>query len=154
LACFVKVVQMSTEKILTPALSKKEFLLEVADRFSSIADSLHFSLRGLTNEKDVSPQKAYALITEEYGLRTRISILKGDSENRIVSGVQEDQASLLDLLVETEGLIKKMNSVDDLAFLVNSVSVLCIAIFPSKNLTLDFLIDCLRSDVGRFSKKY
>ena len=47
-----------------------------------------------------------------------------------------------------------MNSVDDLAFLVNSVSVLCIAIFPSKNLTLDFLIDCLRSDVGRFSKKY
>ena len=145
---------MSTEKILTPALSNKEYLIEVADRFSSIADSLHLCLRGLTNEKDVSPQKAYALITEEYGLRTRLSILKGDSENRTVSGVQVDQESLLELLVETEGLIKKMISVDDLAFLVNSVAVLCISIFPGKSITLDFLIDCLKSDVRRLSKKY
>ena len=144
---------MSNKKILISAFSKKDHVLEVASRFSAIADSLHLTLRGLTNEKEVSAQKAYALITEEYGLRTRLAILKGDSENRLVLGVKEDQETFILLLIEVENLIKQMTSIDEIAYLINSISVLCIAIFPGKAATLDFLISSLKYDLRRLSKK-
>ena len=144
---------MSNKKILIPAFSKQDHVLEVASRFSAIADSLHLTLRGLTNEKEVSTQKAYALITEEYGLRTRLAILKGNSENRLVLGVKEDQEIFIRLLIEVENLIKQMTSIEEIAYLINSISVLCIAIFPGKAETLDFLISSLKYDLLRLSKK-
>jgi hypothetical protein len=104
---------MSNEKILVQAFSSKECLIEVANKFSAISDTLHLVLRGLSNQKEVTPQKAYSLITEEYGLRTRLAILKGDSENRLVSGVSESHDGFLNLLVETELLIKSIKNIDE-----------------------------------------
>ena len=141
---------MSNEKILVPAFSTKECLIEVANKFSAISDTLHLVLRSLSNQKDVTPQKAYSLITEEYGLRTRLAILKGDSENRLVSGVSESHDSFLSLLAETELLIKSMKNIDEIAYLINSISVLCICIFPGKNVPLEFLISSFRDDVYKF----
>ena len=141
---------MSNEKILVQAFSSKECLIEVANKFSAISDTLHLVLRGLSNQKEVTPQKAYSLITEEYGLRTRLAILKGDSENRLVSGVIESHDSFLSLLAEVELLIKSMKNIDEIAYLINSISVLCICIFPGKNVALDFLISSLRDDVYKF----
>ena len=141
---------MSNEKILVQAFSSKECLIEVANKFSAISDTLHLVLRGLSNQKEVTPQKAYSLITEEYGLRTRLAILKGDSENRLVSGVSETHDGFLNLLVDTELLIKSIKNIDEIAYLINSISVLCICIFPGKALALDFLISSLRDDVYKF----
>jgi hypothetical protein len=141
---------MSNEKILVQAFSSKECLIEVANKFSAISDTLHLVLRGLSNQKEVTPQKAYSLITEEYGLRTRLAILKGDSENRLVSGVSETHDGFLNLLVDTELLIKTIKNIDEIAYLINSISVLCICIFPGKALALDFLISSLRDDVYKF----
>jgi hypothetical protein len=144
---------MSNEKILVSAFSSKECLIEVANKFSAISDTLHLVLRGLSNQKEVTPQKAYSLITEEYGLRTRLAILKGDSENRLVSGVSESHDGFLNLLVETELLIKSIKNIDEIAYLINSISVLCICIFPGKAVALDFLISSLRDDVYKFKSR-
>ena len=144
---------MSNEKILVQAFSSKECLIEVANKFSAISDTLHLVLRGLSNQKEVTPQKAYSLITEEYGLRTRLAILKGDSENRLVSGVSESHDGFLNLLVETELLIKSIKNIDEIAYLINSISVLCICIFPGKAVALDFLISSLRDDIYKFKSR-
>jgi hypothetical protein len=145
-------LNMSNEKILISAFSTKECLFEVANKFSAISDSLHISLRGFANEKDVSTQKTYALITEEYGLRTRLAILRGDSENRLVHGVSTSHESFISLLSHTEVLIKSMKKIDEIAYLINSISVICICIFPGKAKILDFLISSLRDELDLMKK--
>ena len=144
---------MTNGKSIIPAFSSKECLIEVANKFSSISDALHLALKDISNQKDVTAQKAYSLITEEYGLRTRLAILKGDSENRLVSGLKESHEGFLSLLVETELLIKSMKNIDEIAYLINSISVLCICIFPGKTSALDFLISSLRDDVYKFKSR-
>jgi len=131
------------------ALSKPEHLIEVADLFSEIADALHHSLKVLSDKDKVSTEKTFALITEEYGLRTRLGILKGDRLNRSVVGVAVSQESLLELLSSIPFLLSKIHSIDELASLVNSISVLCVAIFPGKERVLDFLISELKTSVGK-----
>ena len=134
------------------ALSKPEHLIEVADLFSVIADALHHVLRGLSDKEKVSTEKTFALITEEYGLRTRLGILKGDRFNRSVSGVSVSQESLLELLTSIPLLLSKIQTIDELASLINSISVLCVSIFPGKERVIDFLISELTISVENFRK--
>jgi hypothetical protein len=70
------------------ALSTTEDLLAIADLMSKIADTLHHTLREIADVQSVPSEKLYALITEEYGLRTRLGILRGDRSNRLVEGVE------------------------------------------------------------------
>lgn len=134
------------------ALSKPEHLIEVAVLFSEIADALHHSLRGLSDKDKVSTEKTFALITEEYGLRTRLGILKGDRFNRSVVGVAVSQESLLELLTGIPLLLSKIQTIDELASLINSISVLCVSIFPGKERVIDFLISELTTSVEKFRK--
>ena len=125
---------------LANALSTPEHLVEVAGIFSEIADALHHALRELTDKDSVSTEKIFALITEEYGLRTRLGILKGDRFNRSVVGVAVSQKSLLELLSGIPHLLSKIQSLGELASVINSISVLCVAIFPGKERVINFLI--------------
>jgi hypothetical protein len=134
------------------ALSKPEHLVEVATIFSEIADALHQALRGISDKDKVSTEKTFALITEEYGLRTRLGILKGDRLNRTVVGVKVTQKYLLDLLSGIPEHLAKNQSIEDLASLVNSVSVLCVSIFPGKERVIDFLIEELKNSIEKLHK--
>lgn len=129
------------------ALATPEAVAEVADCFASIAEALHHTLRSLSDQVNVPSEKLYALITEEYGLRTRLGILRGDAKNRVVQGVQLSQVALTDLLRQTATFIRQSKSVDGIAFVVNSVSVLCVSVFPGKQQTIDFLVGRLKSEV-------
>jgi len=62
------------------ALASTNAILEAAGCFESIANALHRSLLRLTDLAPNSTEKIYALITEEYGLRTRLGILRGDAK--------------------------------------------------------------------------
>ena len=134
------------------ALSKPEHLIEVANLFSEIADALHHALRGLSDKDKVSTEKTFALITEEYGLRTRLGILKGDRFNRSVEGVDVSQESLLQLLSGIPELLSRIQSIDALASLINSISVLCVSIFPGKDRVINFLISELIASVENLRK--
>ena len=129
------------------ALATPEAVAEVADCFASIAEALHHTLRSLSDQVNVPSEKLYALITEEYGLRTRLGILRGDAKNRVVQGVQLSQVALTDLLRQTATFIRQSKSVSEIAFVVNSVSVLCVSVFPGKQETIDFLVSRLKSEV-------
>lgn len=129
------------------ALATPEAVAEVADCFASIAEALHHTLRSLSDQVNVPSEKLYALITEEYGLRTRLGILRGDAKNRVVQGVQLSQVALTDLLRQTATFIRQSKSVDGIAFVVNSVSVLCVSVFPGKQQTIDYLVGRLKSEV-------
>jgi len=129
------------------ALATPEAVAEVADCFASIAEALHHTLRSLSDQVNVPSEKLYALITEEYGLRTRLGILRGDAKNRVVQGVQLSQGALTDLLRQTATFIRQSKSVDGIAFVVNSVSVLCVSVFPGKQQTIDFLVGRLKFEV-------
>jgi len=130
------------------ALSSPAAVVEVADCFASIAEALHNTLRLLSNQANVPSEKLYGLITEEYGLRTRLGILKADAQNRVVKEVEFLQADLVSLLRQTSEFIRNSKSVDEIAFVVNSTSVLCVSVFPGKNQTIDFLVDRLKSEVA------
>ena len=129
------------------ALTTPESIAEVADSFASIADALHHSLRSMSGQSNTPTEKLFALITEEYGLRTRLGILRGDAKNRVVQGVAFSQESLISLLRQTSSFIRQSKSVDEIASVVNTVSVLCVSVFPGKKSVINFLVDCLKSEV-------
>lgn len=130
------------------ALSSPQAVSDVAECFASIAESLHLALRSMSDQVNVPAEKLYGLITEEYGLRTRLGILRGDAKNRVVIGVKCSQEVLITLLQQTSAFIRQSRSVDEIAFVVNSVSVLCVSVFPGKQQSIDFLIDRLRNEIN------
>ena len=129
------------------ALSTTEDLLAISDLMSKIADTLHHTLREIADLQSVPSEKLYALITEEYGLRTRLGILRGDRSNRLVEGVEISQKELEALLLRVIEAIKKTRSLEVLGSLVNFISVLCIAIFPGKRKVLNFVISELLIEI-------
>lgn len=131
------------------ALATPEAVISAADFFAAIADALHYSLRAISDQLNVPTEKAYGLITEEYGLRTRIGILRADAPNRVVMGVGVRQIDFDNLLKSTADFIRMSRSVDEIGKVVNSVSVLCVSIFPGKGETVRFLVNQLQSDLRR-----
>jgi hypothetical protein len=129
------------------ALATPEAVIATADFFALIAEALHFSIRYISDQQNVPTEKAYGLITEEYGLRTRLGILRADANNRVVLGIGVSQVDLNNLLVSTADFIRMSRSVDDVGRVFNSVSVLCVSIFPGKDATVRFLINQLKSDL-------
>jgi hypothetical protein len=138
---------MNMGEKLTSALATTEDLVSVADLMSKIADKLHQTLRAISDLQSVQSEKLYALITEEYGLRTRLGILRGDKTNRVVVGVAISQSDLEALLIRVTDEIGKTRSLEVLGSLVNHVSLLCIAIFPGKSRVLNFVISELASEI-------
>jgi hypothetical protein len=138
---------MTRSEKLIGALSTTEDLLAIADLMSKIADTLHHTLREIADLQSVPSEKLYALITEEYGLRTRLGILRGDRSNRLVEGVEISQKELEALLLRVIEAIKKTRSLEVLGSLVNFISVLCIAIFPGKRKVLNFVISELLIEI-------
>lgn len=131
------------------ALATPEAVISAADFFATIADALHYSLRAISDQLNVPTEKAYGLITEEYGLRTRIGILRADAPNRVVMGVGVRQIDFDNLLKSAADFIRMSRSVDEVGKVVNSVSVLCVSIFPGKGETVRFLVNQLQSDLRR-----
>ena len=129
------------------ALATPEAVITTADFFALIAEALHFSIRYISDQQNVPTEKAYGLITEEYGLRTRLGILRADANNRVVLGIGVSQVDLNNLLVSAADFIRMSRSVDDVGRVFNSVSVLCVSIFPGKDATVRFLINQLKSDL-------
>lgn len=140
---------MARNENLTGALSTTEDLIAIADLMSKIADTLHHTLRAISDVQSVPSEKLYALITEEYGLRTRLGILRGDRSNRVVEGVEITQKELESLLVRVTETINKTRSLEVLGSLVNFISVLCIAIFPGKSRVLNFVISDLLIEIDK-----
>ena len=138
---------MTRSEKLISALSTTEDLLAIADLMSKIADTLHHTLREIADLQSVPSEKLYALITEEYGLRTRLGILRGDRSNRLVEGVEISQKELEALLLRVIEAIKKTRSLEVLGSLVNFISVLCIAIFPGKRKVINFVISELLHEI-------
>jgi hypothetical protein len=131
-----------------PALASPEAISAAADSFWQIADALHLSLRAISEQLGVTTVEAYALITEEYGLRTRLGILRGDAANRVVAGIGISQQDFLALLSSAATFIRHSRSVDQIASVVNTVSVLCVSIFPGKRSTVNFLLDQLKAELS------
>jgi hypothetical protein len=131
----------------TNALENIASVEGVADSYQAIAEALHSSLRLMSDQVNVSTEKAYGLITEEYGLRTRLGILRADAKNRTVDGVEITHASLVNLLSQTAEVIRNSRSLDELAYIVNSVTVLCISFSPGKKKSVNFLVSQLESDL-------
>jgi hypothetical protein len=107
----------------TNALENIASVEGIADGYLAIAEALHSSLRLMSDQVNVSTEKAYGLITEEYGLRTRLGILRADAKNRTVDGVDVTHASLVSLLARTAEVIRNSRSLDELAYIVNSATV-------------------------------
>lgn len=130
------------------ALTTPEAVIEVADSFATIVEILHNKLRTMSGQVNVSTEKLYALITDEYGLRTRIGILRSDAKNHVVQGLEFSQEALINLLRQTSVFIWQSKSLDEIASVVNSISVLCVSVFPGKQQAINFLVDRLKSEVG------
>jgi hypothetical protein len=80
-------------------------------------------------------------------LRYEKCLLIWGNANRTVDGVTFSQEELVELLRNTATFIRQSKSIQKIAFVVNSVSVLCVSTFPGKTDTVNFLIERLQSDL-------
>jgi hypothetical protein len=134
------------------ALASTEAIVKVSDSLSAFAEALHHSLRAISDQLNVPTEKAYALITEEYGLRTRLGILRGDAPNRVVKGVDASQEEFLDVLSHAVEFVRTSRSLEEIGMVVNTVSVLCVSIFPGKHTTVNFLLNTLKGEINHPSR--
>lgn len=130
------------------ALESPECVTEVADCFDQIASAMHGALLRLSGRPPATTEKVYALITEEYGLRARLGILRGDAVNRVVQGVSMTQSDLVHVLSLSAQRVSCSQSLDEIASITNTAAVLCVSIYPGKQRTVDFLISVLRLEVA------
>ena len=138
---------MSLQQFQSHALESPEEVVRIAECFSSIADSVHHVLNRGFGQGAVPTETVYGLLNEEYGLRARLRVLRSDSANRTVISVSTSQLGLTNLLVETAQFIRGAESVEKVASILNTVSVLCVSIFPGKQQTIDFLISRLQMEI-------
>jgi hypothetical protein len=137
---------------ITPALSSVERIQEAADCFFAISDALHRRLvAGGFDEGHLNPSiEVYGILTDEYGLRARASILRNDANFHIVENASKDQQSLLSALKKATLALEKINNIRELRSIVVSISTLCVAISPGKGGVVDFLLSQLQSDLSNY----
>ncbi len=131
------------------ALSQRDQILEAADQFFFIAESLH---RRLTSgvafaEGAQASRDLYSLLVEEYGLRARAAILRNDADAHTVENSTIDQDTILSILNQASQVIGQSVNLSELRSVVAHVSTLCVGINTRKGTLVDTLVTELRLEL-------
>jgi len=129
------------------ALSNAENVIEVSDHFYAIANALHSRLSAQTNAQNKPFEDLYALLTEEYGLRTRAGILRHNVTSHIVSDAKTTQIEFCEALSRTAAEVLGIVELVQLRTLTTTVSTLCVCIGPGKGRVVDFMFRELLRDL-------
>jgi hypothetical protein len=131
------------------AFSSSECVREIALRLMHMSEAIHHALRRLTSvpSTEHSGTSPYALLTEEYALRARASILLIEAERLARPSFPASQAAVLDILGQVEMTLSQSNSADDLNELISSLFLFTSSIISRRNQIIAVLLENLQQTV-------
>jgi len=132
------------------AFSSGECVREIALRLMHMSEAIHQALRKLTSTPSPvsSGTSPYALLTEEYALRARASILLIEADRLARPGFLANQETVLAILSEVETALAQSNSLDDMNELIASLLLFTSSIISRRNRIIAVLLENLQQTVA------
>jgi len=104
------------------ALNTEQQVRDVALLMMRICGDIHEALRKASSERQHEGSALpYALLTEEYALRSRANILIIEAGRLIRKDLKQPQQAILDTLQASQVCIESADSIEKLAELINSL---------------------------------
>jgi len=133
-----------------PALSTEHEVREVAMLLMRICGNIHEALRkasfGIHTDNSTL---SYALLTEEYALRSRANVLLIEAKRLARSDLVQTQQTIYDILLAAQARIEESTSLHQLAELINSLMLFSNALMSIESSVVTTLIDHLRQAANR-----
>jgi hypothetical protein len=132
------------------AFSSGERVREIALRLMHMSEAIHHALRQLTSRPSTehSSTSPYALLTEEYALRARASILLIEADRLARPSFPVSQATVLDILGQVETTLSQANSADDMNELIAGLLLFTSSIISRRNQIIAVLLENLQQTVA------
>jgi hypothetical protein len=127
------------------ALATAEHVRETAALFIRMSEAIHHALRELAGSNSENSSSAYALLTEEYALRSRANMLMIEATRFAHPGLGITQQEMLNTL---EAIYVKLESAcepNELSEIIIGVVLFANSIVSTKNNIIHFLLSELKS---------
>lgn len=134
----------------TQAFSSAESVREIALQVMRMSEAIHQALRTYTSAPPADPSttSAYALLTEEYALRARASMLLIEAKRLARPEFPVSQEDLLATLTKVETKLSQSSSLDELSELIMSLLLFTSSIISRKNQVISMLLQNLEQGVA------
>ena len=134
------------------ALQNEQQVRELAFSIMRACGAIHDTLRELSGvaskEDNTLP---YALLTEEYALRSRANTLLIEARRLARPGLAISQQEMLGILETLDRRIKAASSLRELAELINSATLFANSVMSMKTNVISFLLSDLNQTVNNQS---
>jgi hypothetical protein len=134
----------------TQAFSSAESVREIALQVMRMSEAIHQALRKYTSASPADPSRtsAYALLTEEYALRARASMLLIEATRLARPEFPVSQADVLATLTQVEARLSQSSSLDELSELITGLLLFTSSIISRNNRLVSILIENLDQAVA------
>jgi len=126
------------------ALASEEQVRELAFLFIRMSEAIHHALRELANGKPHNAARAYALLTEEYALRSRANMLMIEPSRFARPGLNTTQHEMLGTLEAIYVKLKSACTLDELSEMIIGVVLFANSTASRKNHIASFLLNELK----------
>jgi hypothetical protein len=114
------------------ALKNQEQVVELADKITACADSIHNQLIKDIKDNKIDQSKSQLIFQDEQILRQRASSLYIDAANCVVAGLQESQENLIELINIAKEKIETVKRIASCIDLIADLLVLAAAAYAAK----------------------
>ena len=135
----------------TQAFSSAECVREIALQVMRMSEAIHQALRKYTSTTvpaDPNTTSAYALLTEEYAVRARASMLLIEAKRLARSEFPVSQAEVLATLAQVEVRLSQSSSLDELSELITGLLLFTSSIISRNNQMISMLFQNLEQAVA------
>jgi hypothetical protein len=129
----------------TQAFSSAESVREIALQVMRMSEAIHHALRKHTSASPADPSttSAYALLTEEYALRARASMLLIEAKRLARPDFPVSEEAVLATLTQVEAKLSQSSSLDELSELITSLQLFTNSIISRNNQVISMLLQNL-----------
>lgn len=133
----------------TQALSSAESVRAIAMQVMRMSEGIHQALRQHTSTTSTDPNttSAYALLTEEYALRARASMLLIEAQRLARPDFPVPQEGVLATLAQVEAQLSQSSSLDELSELITGLLLFTSSIISRNNQVIAMLLQNLEQTV-------
>lgn len=138
---------MANETILK-ALGSEQNVRDIALMLVRLCGEIHEALRRSSCTKAENPPTLpYALLTEEYALRSRVNTLLIEAKRFARQDLSFSQQDILDVLQAAHAQFEAVTSLQQLADLINSIMLFANSLMSRNGKVIGYLLDELRQTV-------
>lgn len=131
------------------ALQTEQQVRELALSIMRACGAIHDALRELSGTaKKEDAALPYALLTEEYALRSRANTLLIEAKRLARPGLEIRQQNMLEVLELLDTRIKNSSSLQEVAELINSAILFANSVMSMKAPVVSFLLEDLKQTVN------